>query len=269
MKKLLKRAHTHAGLISVVGALILFFSWVVSNTIKDEAAAARVTYEHALEHSETDAMLQQIQAAVYYPDYPNPPDLKADMPRQERLRKRYQWAMYGSHAVRSLASNMIRLEHMTRSLDGTKLRSDMEDFVRKVRALDGPLRKLAEAASEYAMRMPNPGMELTDEEFKRGSEAMDALEKHIAELDSGTRVQDLSKDADSLQLRAIGELHFSAQSAEQRAKTAKWWAIALYVVGSIVALFGQTLDKGKFFEEETVTTTESPSKQVAKKAKQR
>jgi hypothetical protein len=64
MRAFLVRSHRWSGLISILGGLILFFSWIISNTLRDQAARIKTAIEAGQQEHHLYSELFNLQMMV-------------------------------------------------------------------------------------------------------------------------------------------------------------------------------------------------------------
>src|SRR5437870_169105 len=62
-QRILRWSRAFSGVITVVGAALVFFSWLVTNTLKEQNASAKAAIQQGEEYYQLSARLSAIQAS--------------------------------------------------------------------------------------------------------------------------------------------------------------------------------------------------------------
>jgi hypothetical protein len=256
---LLEWAKSNSGVISVTGALIIFFSWAISNTfgqrynrIKAATESAQSTFRlYRTLHEQRDQLnslaMEVIQRSEKGPDASRFSPGKTSNTLLDQARKQFSRDRLSAHQVRELMDFTVETNELSRSVGTVSPTSeDIQQILGEVDAVYQALLKFQDSA-EQAINAPERSPEevvLAVQEYSNyyRSEALPKVPEFYRRIVNASNVRRREADA---QLAA----------AKARAERSESLTIWVYVVGSILAITGQAIEKAK--------PKESPAKQVA------
>lgn len=236
---------TNPGLISVLGALVIFFSWAVTNTLgqrytrmKQSVEAAESTFRlYSALHELRDQLNSVAMETVYVRDSLVQDNRMTDRPLSDiqRIRNEYYQARRSAHQVRELMDFTAQTVDFSAGVGtNTKVANSINVIAGNISAMYEEVRKRDRAAEAQAS-LENPDINKlapSVNEYVRyvRSEAIPSVRGFFGQI-----------TAASNQRREEGRSQLSR--AKRNATWASRAALILYIAGSILALGGQYLDK--------------------------
>jgi hypothetical protein len=250
----------NAGLISVIGALIIFFSWVVTNTLgqhysrlKQSVETADTTFRlyttlHELRDSLNSVAMETVSTRDAVEQISKNPQ---DRERSElaSFRRQYSYTRMSAHQIEELMDFANQTLNYSSSIETVTPTSQTVAVLHKdIYSLYARVRELNHAV-ELANTSPDPQM----------IPLRNAIEHYVTyvEKDAIPRVADLYKAIVNTSNDRRDEGRRELAQSKRKASRAAHTVLLLYAVGSLFALGGQYLDKvyKKKFEASTGAAT--------------
>jgi hypothetical protein len=263
----------HANILTVVGALILFFNWVISNTLKSRYETLKSRIEQAERDNRIDSQFAEIRESVngittevLKPRGPSVGD--KDVPRSEIE----YWEALNSMAQTQLSATQVNKLHrfcveewlLLQSSDTTtkaaaEVQACQAEAQRVYKQLSEAFDQVHRLVNEVHVMNPR-----TEPEVRRVISAVDKLESTYRN-DILPKVAPLGERATRASNQRRREIHAEVEQLGWRTKLFSKVALWLYVLGSVVALAGQASDKLLPKPSNEPNKAQSPSEGIAGK----
>lgn len=254
-------ARDNSGIVSVIGALIIFFSWVVTNTLAQRYSRLKTSVESAqstfrlytklneLRNSLNSLAMEVVQnktsidASSFMPGRMGNPDI-------DRAQTDFALTRLSAHQIKELMDFTVETHSFSKSVGNTTEAS------RQVEALLKEIDQLHSRVRDQEREV--------EKCWQPASQSFDnfqaAAHKYIAFVrnEAIPRVPSLYEkivNASNLRHKEGRERLAKSKSRADRSSKA---ALALYLLGSILALSGQYLDKTKPKAPETPVVQQNP-----------
>lgn len=235
----------NAGLISVIGALIIFFSWIVTNTLGQRYSRLKQSVETADSnfrlytslHELRDSLNSVARETIYAREAAER-NLRSANDAEESelrvLRRNYSLTQMSAHQIKELMDFAVQTIDYSSSVgtatDTSQKIETLKDEIYRVYAKARDLDRAVEIANGPSPSLPS---------------LLQALELYTAYVrnDAIPRVGKLYEGIVDLSNKRHEEGREELAQAKRNAGIAANAALALYLVGSSLALGGQYLDK--------------------------
>jgi hypothetical protein len=246
---LLLWARAHSGLVSISGALVIFFSWVITNTlgqrynaIKSTTESAQATFRlYTTLHEQRNQLNSLAMEVIQRNDAGSDATMFSAGPARDHERmiavKQFNMDVLVAHQVNELMDFTVETNALSRSA-GTSTRAS-DQIVQVLKEVDPIYQKLHELRKTAEQVIADPNSPL--QEVKSTTEAYRTYLRSEA-VPKVPGLYERIVDASNIRRR---EAEAELKSAKTKAERAAKFAIGVYVFGSLLALAGQAIEKTK------------------------
>ena len=247
VNRLLDWATDHTSIISVVGALVIFFSWVVTNTlgqrysrVKTATESAQSTFRlyttlHEQRNQLNSLAMEVIQRGQSGMDASIFSSGRISNPELKQARKQFSLDRLSAHQVKELMDFAAEADALSRAVGNI---SETSKKIQQIlRELDPIYQELTmrERSAENAINSPDqPPVAVM-----RAVQDYSDYYRLKALPEVPTLYQRVVDAANARQREAVEQLAEAKARADRSSDLAIW----LYAIGSLLALTGQTVEK--------------------------
>jgi hypothetical protein len=247
--KVLTTLKPWAELISIAGAALLFFSWVVSNTLQQRYQAAKASVERAQSERRLYGELAQARQSI--------DSLAAEiLNTRQGLRAVHAKVAPDSDATRlrheEVVSSIASKKLNARQIDwGLRFCSNEQELAQALDSKDDSIGELNNVCKKMSSlrEQKEEVFKQIDQEVTAAKELNDEAARKIRELEGryskcllpqfGPLLEQAVNASNAISSVAVAEL----KKRKARADVSSWVAFFAYIVGTCLVIFGRVVDK--------------------------
>jgi predicted nucleic acid-binding Zn-ribbon protein len=238
-----------SGLLSVSGALIIFFSWVVTTALTNRYTQLKQSIEAAKSTSHLYSTLRELRTGLnslaletvqskQSGQASGVASARTGDERLDSLRMQFDRARLSSSQINELMDHVLDARALARAT-GTESAtvSELEALVTRIDPLYTRARTLRKSAEDESNRIARG-----EQQFPAAGSAMDGYVNFIRK-DAMQQVQELFPRAVAASNAQRVESESILKQARERSELSSTVSLVLYVLGTVLVLGGQFFDK--------------------------